>query len=183
MKIFSLLFVSAFFCCAAFSQTLFTVGNTAVDKDEFLRAYNKNKPETANKEQAMREYLELYTNFKLKVKAAKDMRLDTLPQMVNDLQNFQGQVDESYMNNDIALNQLIDEAAQHAQKDIHTMHFFIPADEKATAADSLRAAKAAAELYSELQGGKKDYDKLAADLSVKYTTVKLSDIGRFSQAV
>ena len=177
MKLFSLLLVAAFFSGTAAAQTLFTFGNTAVDKEEFLRAFNKNKTETANKEQAMREYLELYANFKLKVKAARDMHLDTLPQLVNDLQNFRSQVDESYMNNDNALNQLVDEAAQHAQKDLHTLHFFIPADEKTTAADSLKAAKAANELFSGLQAGKKDYDKLAADLSAKYTTVKLSDIG------
>jgi len=168
--------LSAFsLCCSAlFSQTLFTYGNTAVDKEEFLRAYNKNKTLTDNKEKALREYLDLYTNFKLKVKAAKDMRLDTLPQLTSDLDNFRSQVNETYMNNDEALSTLVDEAFTRSQKDLHVVHFFAALDEKT---DSLKAAKAMQELYSSLQAGRTDYEKLAADISVKYVPVKTSDIG------
>src|SRR5438445_12539832 len=124
--------LSAFtLCCSAlFSQTLFTYGNTAVDKEEFLRAYNKNKNLTDDKEKAMREYLELYSKFKLKVRAAKDMRLDTLPQLTSDLENFRSQVNETYMNNDEALNSLVDEAFDRSQKDLHVIHFFTALDTK-----------------------------------------------------
>ena len=37
-----------------YSQSLFTYGTNAVSKQEFLRAYNKNKSATENKEQALR---------------------------------------------------------------------------------------------------------------------------------
>lgn len=162
---------------ALFSQTLFTYGGIAVDKQEFLRAYNKNKSASDNKEKALREYLELYSKFKLKVKAAQDMKLDTLPQLINDLQNFRSQVDETYMNNDDALNNLIDEAFNRAQKDLHVIHFFTALAENAPAADSVKAVKAMQEVYSNLQAGKNDYEKLAADITAKYLPVKTSDIG------
>ena len=55
---------------AASAQTIFTYGSSAVGKDEFLRAYNKNNTPVTDKEKSIREYLELYSNFKLKVKAA-----------------------------------------------------------------------------------------------------------------
>jgi peptidyl-prolyl cis-trans isomerase SurA len=160
-----------------FSQTLFSYGNTAVDKAEFLRAYNKNKTTVEDKEKALKEYLDLYSKFKLKVRAAKDMRLDTMPQLLNDLQNFRSQIDEAYMNNDNALNGLIDEAFVRSQKDVHVIHFFTPTDAKTTAADEAKATKAMQELYSDLMMGKKDYEKLAADISAKYVKVKSSDIG------
>jgi peptidyl-prolyl cis-trans isomerase SurA len=160
-----------------FSQTLFTYGNTAVDKTEFLRAYNKNKTAVDDKEKALKEYLELYSKFKLKVKAAQDMRLDTMPQLMNDLLNFRSQIDETYMNNDNALNQLIDEAFTRSQKDVHVIHFFAPTDTKATAADSIKAIKAMQEVYNDLTAGKKEYEKLAADISAKYVKVKVADIG------
>ena len=86
-----------FFISITYCQTLFTYGNHAVSKDEFLRAYNKNKTATANKEQAMRDYLDLYTKFKLKVQAAKDMHLDTLPSLQSDLQNFRTQIENNYL--------------------------------------------------------------------------------------
>ena len=91
MKKILLLLTFACFSGAVFSQTLFTYGNTPVDKAEFLRAYNKNKTPVTNKEKALKEYLELYVRFKLKVKAAMELRLDTLPQLQYDAQSFRSQ--------------------------------------------------------------------------------------------
>ena len=52
----------------AFSRTLFTYGNYSVSASEFLRAYHKNNLQAAtNKGTAMREYLDLYINSKLKI--------------------------------------------------------------------------------------------------------------------
>jgi len=177
MKRTLLLSAFAFNFSALFSQTLFTYGNNAVDKQEFLRAYNKNKSASDDKEKALREYLDLYSKFKLKVKAAKDMKLDTLPQLTSDLQNFRSQIDETYMNNDNAVNGLIDEAFIRSQKDLHVIHFFTALAENTAADDSVKAVKAMQEIYTGLQAGKTEYQKLAADVSAKYSTVKTSDIG------
>jgi peptidyl-prolyl cis-trans isomerase SurA len=160
-----------------FAQTLFTYGSNAVDKEEFLRAYNKNKSVTADKEKALREYLDLYSKFKLKVKAAQEIQLDTLPQLMSDLQNFRSQIDETYMNNDDALNNLVEEAFKHSQKDIRAVHFFTALPENAPAADSIKAINAMQQLYKSLVAGSKDYDLLAATASAKGVKVKTADIG------
>lgn len=177
MRVVVSFFTLVFSFSAAFSQTLFTYGSNAVSKEEFLRAYNKNKTTVENKEQALREYLDLYAKFKLKVKAALDQRLDTLPQLVSDLQNFREQVNEGYMNNDNAVNELVDEAFNHSQKDLHVIHFFTALDVNTSKTDSAKAVKAMQDIYSELAAGKKDYDKLAADISAKYVPVRSTDIG------
>jgi peptidyl-prolyl cis-trans isomerase SurA len=124
-----------------FSQTLFTYGPYAVSKSEFLRAYNKNQTVVTNKEQSLREYLDLYYKFKLKVKTAQTLRLDTLQQLQYDLQNFRSQVAEGYMNDEKEMNALIDEAIQRSQKDIHLLHFSVGINSKMTPADTLRAYK------------------------------------------
>src|SRR6187431_2601203 len=108
-----------------FSQTLFTYGPYPVGKEEFLRAYNKNKTPVTDKEQSLREYLDLYAKFKLKVRTAQDQRLDTLQQLEYDLQNFRSQVAEGYMNDEKEMNAMIDEAIQRSQKDIHLLHFSV----------------------------------------------------------
>ncbi|MGC4100917.1 peptidylprolyl isomerase [Ferruginibacter sp.] len=178
MKRIFLLFVCAFNCSLLFSQTLFTYGNSSVDKEEFLRAYNKNKTAVDNKETALKDYLELYTKFKLKVKAAKDAKLDTLPQLQNDLQNFRSQIEETYLNNEDALNQLVNEAFVRAQKDLHVIHFFVPVDANAAPADTIKAAKAIQEIYSGLTPGNKDYNALAAAVGNKYiVAARYSDLG------
>jgi len=71
-----------------------------VSKDEFLRAYNKNKTAVTDKEKSLREYLTLYSRFKQKVKAAQELKLDTLQQLKYDLQNFSSQVEEGYLNDE-----------------------------------------------------------------------------------
>ena len=55
-----------------YSQTLFTYGTKKVSKDEFLKAYNKNPNPTGNRKDGLKEYLNLYMNYKLKVQAAYD---------------------------------------------------------------------------------------------------------------
>lgn len=126
MKKLFLFFIFAFLSSGIFSQTLFTYGNNAVTKSDFLRAYNKNKTVVPDKAMAIREYLDLYIKFKLKVKAAKDIRIDTLASIANDLQNFRSQIEESYLNDQSRVNQLVEEAFQRSQKDIHVAYAFYP---------------------------------------------------------
>jgi peptidyl-prolyl cis-trans isomerase SurA len=81
----------------AFSQSLFTYGGNEVSKEEFVRAFNKNMDAAVNKEAALKEYLQLYTAFKLKVKAAKELKLDTLDQLKYDMMNFRERIQYDYM--------------------------------------------------------------------------------------
>lgn len=143
---FSLLF-------SAYSQTLFTYGNHPVTTSEFLRAYNKNKTATPDKEKALREYLDLYTLFKLKVQAAKDLHLDTLPALQSDLQNFRSQIEENYLKDEKKVDALMDEAFARSQKDIHVLDFFI---EVPAGADTVRYFSAINEVNHELKSTKKN---------------------------
>src|SRR4029079_2587046 len=147
------LFFCLFLSCiasVAFSQTLFTYGTQAVSKDEFLRAYNKNKTETTDKKTALREYLDLYIKFKLKVKAAHDMHIDTLPTINADLQNFRSQIEESYLDDEKEVNALVQEAFNRSQKDIHIAHLFIPVSKSAEPSDTMKIYKGAQEAYNAL---------------------------------
>ena len=169
-----LLLTFASFTSAGFSQTLFTYGNIPVDKAEFIRAYNKNKTPVADKEKAMREYLDLYVKFKLKVKAAMELRLDTLPMLQYDAQSFRSQIEDSYLNNEKALNDLLNEAFARSQKDLHILHFFVPVEEATKPEDTLKAFTSINAFYTALKAGKTDYDNLNAGSPVK---IKQSDLG------
>ena len=162
---------------AAFSQPLFTYGNTVVDKAEFLRAYNKNKTPVTDKEKALRDYLDLYTRFKLKVKAAKDLHLDTLQQLQFDLQNFRSQVDEGYMNNEKALNELVEEAFLRSQKDIHVIHFYAAIDANMSPADTVNAWSAMSTVEEKLKAGTFNYEELVQSVSKNPVKVKTGDLG------
>lgn len=177
MKKLSLVIASLIFICGVYAQTLFTYGNNAVSKEEFLRAYNKNKTATANKAQAMKDYLDLYIKFKLKVQAAKDKRLDTLTALQSDLQNFRSQVEENYLKDATQVDALDDEAFIRSQKDIHVQHFYVLINDKMTAADTLKLFKAINETYDELKKGGKDYDAIVSEIKEKIAPVQGNDMG------
>jgi peptidyl-prolyl cis-trans isomerase SurA len=85
-------------CCSCiafmhiFSQPVFTYGSNEVSKEEFVRAFTKNITHFDDREKSLREYIDLYSKFKLKVKAAKDLKLDTLDQLKYDMMNFRTQL-------------------------------------------------------------------------------------------
>jgi len=156
-----------------FSQTLFTYGKDAVSKGEFLRAYNKNKAPVTDKERSLREYLDLYSNFKLKVKAATLLRMDTLPEMQTDIENFRAQIVEGYMTNKEGLNKLVNEAFQRSQKDIHLLHFYIAVNDKMTAADTIKVYEEIQTIYAALKSGRNDYTTLSSE----NPNVSFADLG------
>ena len=78
------------------SQPLFTYGTNEVSKEEFLQAFNQNITHFENREQSLREYLDLYSKFKLKVKTAKELKLDTLEQLKYDIMNFRKRLEGDY---------------------------------------------------------------------------------------
>ncbi len=167
-----LLLLSGFFfvISAAYCQTLFTYGNHAVSAKEFLKAYNKNKTPDADSTQAMRDYLDLYTKFKLKVQAAKDLHYDTIPALQADLQNFRSQIEENYLKDEKQVAKLVDEAFARSQKDIHVLHFFIAAEAK----DS---NKIVSEIYQQLKSGRKSAEQVIADASKESVSVQENDLG------
>ena len=111
---------------AASSQTLFTYGKYKADAKEFLRAFNKNNQQPdANKSKAIREYLELYINSRLKIREAYDRGYDTLPHIKSEIENLRNQIIENYMSDPEAINRMTKEAFQRSLKDIHVAHIFI----------------------------------------------------------
>ncbi len=92
-----LICVGCFIAMHIFSQPLFTYGANEVSKDEFIRAYNKNINQFDDKGQSLKEYLGLYSTYKLKVTAAKELKLDTLDQLKYDMMNFRTRLENDFM--------------------------------------------------------------------------------------
>lgn len=167
---------------SAQSQTLFTYGTRSVSKDEFLKAYNKNNTSAEQSEKSLREYLNLYIPFKLKVQAAYDMRLDTLPAQRAELQAFRNQLVQSFLTDAASLQDLVNEAFDRTQQDIRISHIFIPAD-KDSAAQDAEASRKIKEAYTQLQQGKNFGDvaiAFSADPSVKTNRGDVGYITAFS---
>ena len=128
MKKYLLISLLFFSLVKAKAQTLITYGKNTVSKDEFVRAYNKNKTKVDNKEKAIREYVGLYTNFKLKVKAAEELKMDTSAQLKDELDNFRHQIENGYLNDAQTYKMLTDQAIERSQSDLHVIHYSVAID-------------------------------------------------------
>src|SRR5476651_723876 len=71
---------------------LMTVGNSKVTVAEFENVYKKNSgKESSTEKKSLDDYIELFTNFKLKVKEAEEMKLDTSEAFKNELLGYRKQ--------------------------------------------------------------------------------------------
>lgn len=133
------------------AQTLFTFGNKQVSKAEFLKAYNKNpSPNETDRKQALREYLNLYINYKLKVQAAFDEKLHQQANFIFESNNFKKQIAENIINNEANINELVQEAFERSQKDIQVAQVFI---EIKTGVNEVEANKQIQKAYEALKQG------------------------------
>lgn len=149
---------------SASGQSLFTYGSKSVSKDEFLKAFNKNNTGEAPTTKAYADYLELYSKFKIKVQAAYDMKLDTMPNQKAELDGFKTQITDNYMSDDESLKKLVDEALERRKKDLHLQHIFVAIPSKATAEDISKAQYKINQAYSELSKDA-EFNKVAATYS------------------
>ncbi|HLO80178.1 MAG TPA: peptidylprolyl isomerase [Chitinophagaceae bacterium] len=158
------------------AQPLFTYGSKQVSKTEFKRAYLKNNDTSAsNKAADIRNYLELYTRFKLKVQAAYDLKLDTLLKQQEEVMNFRQQIEEPFLRDNVMMKKLVEEAEERGKKDIRLSHIFVPFKKEfvvnpygltpATDKDSTEAKNRITEAYEKLKKGE-DFSSVATAYSM-----------------
>src|SRR3954470_4232471 len=84
-------------------ETLFSVGDTKVKKSEFEYIYKKNnfnnKADYSRK--SLDDYLNLYVNFRLKVKEALAQDMDKNDRFKEELGSYEKQLLDSYVDKDI----------------------------------------------------------------------------------
>jgi len=138
MKKIILLSANLLIGASLFSQTLINYGKHSIGKVEFLKAFNKNKPTSeGNKEKAIKEYVDLYANFKMKVMEAMELRLDTAEQFKADVDNFRKQIVENYLSDEKTFNALTDEAYTRSLTDLHVVRYSVTIDENTSPEDSM----------------------------------------------
>ena len=148
-------FLILFLSSGVSAQSLFTIDGTGVSKEEFLKAYIKNNNHLAATPTSYRDYLALYIRYKLKVRAAYDAQLDTLPAQRTELQNFRNQVAETYLKDEESLDKLVKEAYVRGQKDLLLEHIYIALPKNASVSDTLKGYDKAMAAYEALKKGKK----------------------------
>lgn len=153
-------------------RVLFTVAGKPVMVSEFKYIYQKTNGSKADFSAAsVNEYLDLYTKFKLKVQRAKDMRLDTLSNLRQELDGYRKQLASSYLTDKSSVDQLVNEAYTRMKQDVSISHILVKCDQYAPPADTLKAYTRAMEAYKKVKGGTA-FDRVCEDMSDDASTKK-----------
>jgi peptidyl-prolyl cis-trans isomerase SurA len=151
------------------SAVIFTVANEPVTVGEFEYVYTKNNinNQADYSEKSLTDYLNLYENFRLKVKEAEALHLDTIKTLKDELEGYRKQLAKSYLTDKEITDQLIQEAYNRSKQEVNVSHILIGCDENANPADTLAAYKKALEFRARLEKGE-DFAKLAKESADKY---------------
>lgn len=149
---------------------LFSVEELEVPVSEFTYIYEKNNRDDADySRSSLEEYLDLYIKFKLKVKRALDLQLDTIEALQNELAGYRKQLAKSYMTDKEVTEKLAREAYDRMQTDLHISHILVRVDPEAGKQEEMRALTRAQDLYQRLQEG-----AVFAELARKFSDDKSS---------
>ncbi|MEL6944631.1 MAG: peptidylprolyl isomerase, partial [Bacteroidota bacterium] len=145
--------------------TLFTVKDTPIKVSEFEYIYNKTNGSNANySKESLEEYLDLYVKFKLKVQKAKDMKLDTIPSLIQELDGYRKQLADSYLIDKEVTNKLVQEAYERKKQDVDISHIMVAVKRDAAPTDTLAALNKIRTIQKELNSGMK-FEALAQQYS------------------
>ena len=145
---------------------LFKVGETPISPEEFLYVYNKNnlnKDSTFNRRDA-EEYLELFINFKLKVKEARSLGMDQEESFKTELEGYRKQLAKPYLTESKVTDQLVKEAYERLQYEISASHILLRLNPSAEPEDTLKVYKKILEAKERILQGS-PFEAVAGEIS------------------
>ncbi len=146
-------------------EVLFTVDKTPIYTNEFVRVFEKNRAIVSEEnKRSISAYLELFINYKLKLKEAYKLGLDTVATYQRELRKYREQLIQPYLSDKNVTDSLISEAYQRMQEEINASHILVRLDPKASPEDSLRAYKKIAEARNKVLSGVA-FDQVAREYS------------------
>ncbi|SFG66881.1 peptidylprolyl isomerase [Prevotella sp. KH2C16] len=158
----------------AFAQndpTIMTINGKPVSRSEFEYSYNKNNTESVIDKKSVEEYVDLFVNYKLKVEAALDAKLDTMRSFQQEFATYRDQqVRPSVITNadveGMARN-IYNETRQRVDKGgglVKPAHILVLMKQKASQAEIAMAKQRIDSVYNALLKGA-DFAELARKVS------------------
>ncbi len=146
------------------------INGQPVLRSEFEYSYNKNNSEDVIDKKTVDEYVDLFVNYKLKVAAALDAKLDTLSSFKKEFAMYRDQeVRPAFIDSTALLDEahaIYDRTKEHIGPRglIKPAHILVYVPQKAPTAKSEEARQKADSLYNVLKGGA-DFAELAGKYS------------------
>lgn len=159
-------FVSLLFSCGAFSQAsdpvAFLINGEEITKSDFEYIYHKNNSSATLEKKSLKEYVDLFVDFKLKVAQAKDLWYDHSASFKKEYEQYEAQLTLPYLQDTIMREQLLREAYERSGYKLNVSHILVnvPENEKDTSAAYAKIN----DLYKQLKAGA-SFEELAKNNS------------------
>ena len=102
-----------------------TINDEKISINEFENIFYKNNEDIEITKEYLDEYIDLFINFKLKVKESKELGYDTLSSFVKELDGYKKQLSKPYLRDNNFNENLFNEALERIQFDINASHILI----------------------------------------------------------
>lgn len=159
-------------------DTLFTIGDEAVKLSEFEYIYNKNNFSGANKysKKSIEDYLELYINFRLKVKEANDLGYANNPKFKEEFATYENQLMNSYIDKEV-LDKVLLQEYERSKTDVEVSHIFFAVN---NIVSDEQAKKKAIDLYKKIIENKISFEAATAQSEDSKTNTKNGYLGWYN---
>ncbi len=164
------------------NDIIMTIGGIPVTKEEFIASYKKNNTNIQDEKdkKTPAEYLDLFTNFKLKVLEAEKLGYDTAKSFVSELKGYRQELAKPYLT-DVSYNdEMIRTAYHRTQYERKASHILIRVAPDASPADTLAAWNKISDLRKQILAGA-NFNEMAAKYSEDPSAVQnKGSLGYFS---
>ena len=120
---------------------IMNVDGKPVLRSEFEAIYKKNNKDAPVTKEALDEYLDLFINYKLKVREAEALGMDTIGKFKTELDGYRKQLARPYLIDRELNDALMKEAYARMQEEVRAAHILVQVDAEASPEDSLAAWK------------------------------------------
>lgn len=156
-------FLAAAFCSLCITQAhaqngstdpvLMTVDGQPVTRAEFEAIYKKNNKEASVTKEALDEYLQLFINYKLKVREAETLGMDTIGKFRSELDGYRKQLARPYLIDRELNDALMREAYDRSTQEVRASHILLQVAPEASPEDTLSAWRRITSLRERIMKG------------------------------
>lgn len=148
------------------ADILMTVAGKDVTVEEFKYIYEKNNGDKADYSKgSIDEYLDLYTKFKLKVAKAKDLKMDTIQSLNEELDGYKRQLANSYLMDKEVMSFLLKQLYGRVDTDVKVSHIYTASNKKSSKEEDAKALAKIKEAKAKLDAGV-SFKSVAAEYSM-----------------
>jgi peptidyl-prolyl cis-trans isomerase SurA len=161
----ALLSVSSIVFSQKKDKVLLAIGNEKVLVSDFMRVYEKNLDAIENEdEKDVQKNIELYINYRLKVKEAYRIQLDTLSSYKKEIETYRNQLSLPYLQDSSFINKLVEDAYFRIKNEVKAKHILVRTPTVATPKDTLEAYAKIKNIREKILKGE-DFEKVAVEFS------------------